>query len=180
MAVDHDDGLTDVEGSKRGKHLAPPCDIGGRIGIGPSVSERADRHQEIRRHILDPDHPKAVAFEDATDAREQMIVAAAKRREHMADHAKRAPIKPDLGQCRPYQRADENQVAAALAAKQSYRAPNLSNRYPVVTKAFDAAGIARAFQREQHAINAACFQAIGNRKRHRSTCRDQADRRCDL
>ena len=109
-----------------------------------------------------------------------MIVAAAKRREHMADHAKRAPIKPDLGQCRPYQRADENQVAAALAAKQSYRAPNLSNRYPVVTKAFDAAGIARAFQREQHTIDAACFQAVGDRKRHRSTCRDQADRRCDL
>ena len=79
---------------------------------------------------------------------QQMIVAAAKRRHDMAHDAKRSPVEPDLRQRRPRQAADEDQVAAAFAAKQSCRLADLADRNPVMAEARDAPGIAGAFQRE--------------------------------
>ena len=115
VAVDHHRGLADVERTERAQHLPPPRDIGAGAGIRRSAGDAALGHQQIGRDVLDPDHAKAVLLEDAADAGQQMIVAAAKRAHDLAEHAQRAPVQPDLRQRRPHQRADEDQVAAALA-----------------------------------------------------------------
>ena len=80
VAVDHDHGLADVERTERAEHLPPFGDIGAGSGIGRGAGDAALRHQHIGRDIPDADHPEAVLLEDAADARQQMIVAAAKRR----------------------------------------------------------------------------------------------------
>jgi hypothetical protein len=56
-----------------------------------------------------------------------MIVAAAKRRHDVTDPSNRTEIQPDLRQRRPLQGADEDQVAAALAAEQFDGAAELSD-----------------------------------------------------
>ena len=76
------------------------------------------------RDIPDADHPEPILFENAADARQQMIVAAAKRRPDVADDADGSPVQPDLRQRRPHQRADEDQVAAAFAAEQLVARPS--------------------------------------------------------
>ena len=80
MAVDHDDGLTDVERTERAQHLPPSGDVGGGGGVRRGAGNASLRHQQIGRDILDADHPEAVLLENAADAGQQMIVAAAKRR----------------------------------------------------------------------------------------------------
>ena len=144
MAVDHDDGLADVERTERVEHLAPFGDIGGGGGIRRGAGDASLGHQQIGRDILDADHAKAVLLEDAADARQQMIVAAAKRRPDVAEDAERSPVQPDLRQRRPHQRADEDQVAAALAAKQFCGPAELADRDPVMAKALDPHRIAGA------------------------------------
>ena len=69
---------------------------------------------------------------------EQMIVAAAKRGHDLAENADRAPVQPDLRQRRPQQDADEDQVAATLAAKQFCRPAELADRNPVMAKTLHA------------------------------------------
>ena len=101
-------------------------------------------HQQIRRDILDADHPKAVLFQNAADAGQQMIVAAAERRPHPADGAKRCPVETNFRQRRPHQRADKNQIAAVFRAKQLHRPAELADRNPVMTKARHLHGIAGA------------------------------------
>ena len=73
-----------------------------------------------------------------------MIVAAAKRRPDTAENTDRAPIEPDFRQRRALQRADEDQVAAALAAEQLCRTAELPDRNPVMAEAADARRIAGA------------------------------------
>ena len=144
MAVDHDDSLADIEGPERAQHLPPPCDVGGGRRIRRCAGDASLRHQEIGRDILDANHAKAVLLENAADPRQQMIVAAAKRRHDAAEDAERSPVQPDLRQRRPHQRADEDQVAATLAAKQFRRAAELADRNPVMAKALDPHRIAGA------------------------------------
>ena len=82
VTVDHDGGLTDVEGTERMQHLAPPGDVGSGIFVWRRPGEASLRHQEIRRDILDPDHPESVLFENAADPGQQMIVAAPEGGQH--------------------------------------------------------------------------------------------------
>src|SRR5207247_6484615 len=106
------------------------------------------RHQNVGGDIPDADHPKAVLFEDAADPRQQMIVTAAKRSPDAAEDADRSPVQPDFRQRRAQQRADKDQVAAALAAKQFCRAAELPDRDPVMAETSDAHRLAGAAQRE--------------------------------
>ena len=85
--------------------------------VRSSARQTALRHQQIRRDILDADHPKTVFFQDAADAGQQMIVAAAEGFQHTRHGAKRFPVEPDLGQRGPHQRADKHQIAAVFSAQ---------------------------------------------------------------
>src|SRR6267154_4176472 len=102
-----------------------------------------------------------------------MVVSAPERRPHAADDANRTPIQPNLRQCWPYQGADENQVAAILAAEQFYRPADLTNRNPVMAKPLHPNRIAGAFQREKNGIEAARDQGVRDRERHDAARRDQ-------
>ena len=102
---------------------------------GDLPGEASLRHQQIRRDILDSHHPEAVLFENAADPGQQMIVAAPESRPHTPDDAKRSPVEPNFRQRRPHQRADENQIAAVLRAKQSFGPAELADRNPVMAKA---------------------------------------------
>ena len=106
-----------------------------------------------------------------------MIVAAAERRPYPADDAKRRPIEPNFGQCRPHQRADEDQIAAVFRAKQLHRPADLADRYPVMTKALDPHRIAGPSECEQDRIDAAREEGVRDRERHHAAARDQTDRR---
>ena len=81
---------------------------------------------------------------------QQMIVAAAKRRHDIGPMTRSVPqsslISDSAGRTSA---ADENQVAAALAAKQLCGPADLADRNPVMAKARDACRIAGAFEREQ-------------------------------
>ena len=162
-------------GLERGQHLASPRDIAGGVLVRRGAGEASLRHQQIGSDVLDPDHAKPVLFENAADPGQQMIVAAAEGGPDAPEHAKRAPVQPDLRQRRPHQRADENQVAAILRAKQLDRPADLADRNPVMAKARHRYRIASALQREQHRLDAARAHAIGDRERHRAAACDQAD-----
>ena len=77
-----------------------------------------------------------------------MIVAAAKRTDDIAEKTERLEIQPDFRQRRPHQRADEDQVAAPLVAKQFCRPAELADRDPVMAETFDLHRIAGAAQCE--------------------------------
>ncbi len=177
MAVDHHDGLADIERAERAQHLPPPADVGGGRRIRRCAGDASLRHQDIGRDIPDADHPETVLLEDAADPREQMIVAAAKRRHDAAEDADRSPIQPHLRQRRPQQRTDEDQVAAALAAEQFCRPAELSNRNPVVTKPLDPDRIAGALEGEQNRRDAARGKRIRDREWHGAATCNHADRR---
>ena len=177
MPVDHDHGLADVEGPERAEHLPPFGDVSGGSGIGRGAGNASLRHQDIGGDIPDADHPKTVLFEDAADPRQQMIVAAAKRRQDAAEDADRSPVQPDFRQRRAQQRADEDQVAAALAAEQFCRAAELPDRDPVMAEARDASRIAGAAEREQHRRDPALAQQLRHRERHGAAACDDADGR---
>ena len=159
------------------QHLTPAGDVGGGLFIGRGPGDASLGHQQIGGDILDPDHAEAVLFEDAADAGQQMIVAAPERRPDPAEHANGGPVEPDLRQRRPHQRADENQIAAVLAAKQFDGPADLADRDPVMAKARHGDRIAGALQREQHGIEAARDQGVRDRERHDAAGRDHADRR---
>ena len=164
-------------GPERAEHLPPLGDIGGGGGIGRGAGNASLRHQNVGGDIADADHPKTVLFEDAADPRQQMIVAAAKRRPDAAEDADRSPVEPDFRQRRAQQRADEDQVAAALAAKQFCGAAELPDRDPVMAEALDAIRIAGAAQREQHRRDPALAKRLRHRERHGATAGDDADGR---
>src|SRR5581483_7703005 len=117
--------------------------------------ETAFRREQIGRDVLDAYHAKTFALENAADAREQMIVAAPERRKDLGQHAQRAPIQANFRQRRPAQRADEDEVAAAFAAKQPHRPPELADRNPVMAKARKLRRLADATQREHDRRDAA-------------------------
>ena len=103
MTVDHHDGLADVERTERAQHLPPSRDVGGGGRIGRRAGDASLGHQDFGRDILDADHPETVLLENAADPRQQMIVAAAKRRHDAAEDADRSPVQPDFRQRRPQQ-----------------------------------------------------------------------------
>ncbi len=164
-------------GPERAEHLPPLGDIGDGGGIGRGAGNVSLRHQNVGGDIPDADHPKTVLFEDAADPRQQMIVTAAKRRPDAAEDADRSPVQPDFRQRRAQQRADEDQVAAALAAEQFCGAAELPDRDPVMAEALDATGIAGAAEREQHRRDPALAKRIRHRERHGAAAGDDADRR---
>src|SRR5580704_14671833 len=104
-----------------------------------------------------------------------MIVAAAERRPYLADDAKRAPIEPNFRKRGAHQVADEDQVAAALGAKQSCRPPHLTDRDPVMTETLDPLRVADSPEREQHGIDAALAKRIRDREGHHAAGCDQSD-----
>ena len=147
------------------------------VGVRRRSGQAALGHQQVRRDVPDADHPETLLLEDAANARQQMIVAAPERGQHPPEHAQRAPVETDFRQRRPRQRADKDQIAAILAAKQFCRPADLADRDPVVAKTFDPHGIAGPAQGEQYWRNAAGDQRIRDRERHRTASRDQANRR---
>ena len=96
MAVDHDDGLADIEGTERAQHLPPFRDVGGGGRIRRCAGNASLGHQDVGRDILDADHAETVLLENTADPRQQMIVAAAKRRHDAAEDADRSPVQPAL------------------------------------------------------------------------------------
>ena len=177
MPVDHDHGLADVERAERGEYLPPLGDVSGGRGIGRGAGNVSLRHQDVGGDIPDADHPKTVLFKDAADPGQQMIVTAAKRGPDAAKDADRSPVEPDFRQRRAQQRADEDQVAAALAAKQFCGAAELSDRDPVMAEALDASRITGAAQREQYRRDPPCGKRLRHRERHGATACDDADGR---
>ncbi|MHC2618994.1 hypothetical protein ACVIW2_001026 [Bradyrhizobium huanghuaihaiense] len=83
----------------------------------------------------------------------------------------------DLGQRRPHQGADEDQVAAALLAEQPHRAAELADRDPAVAEFLHPRRIAGTAQRKQHRRDAARGERLGHSERHRAAAGDHADRR---
>ncbi len=74
----------------------------------------------------------------------QMIVAAAKGADDIAEQPQRREVEPDLRERGPHQRADEDQVAAALLAEQPHRAAELADRDPAMAEFLHPRGIAGA------------------------------------
>ncbi|MGY4469516.1 hypothetical protein ACVWWK_005225 [Bradyrhizobium sp. LB9.1b] len=124
-----------------------------------------------------PDHAKAALLENAPDAGQQMIVAAAEGADDIAEQPERCEVDPDLRERRPYQRADEDQVPAAFFAKQPHGAAKLANRNPAVTEFLHSRRIAGPPKGKQHRCDAAGGERVGNRERHRAAACDHADRR---
>src|ERR1700726_3474062 len=98
---------------------------------------------------------ESVSLQDAADPGQQMIVAAAKRRPHLLEDAKRAKVETNLGERRPHQRTDEHQTATALTAKQLPGPAEFADRNPVMAKARRALRVADAAQCEQDRRDAA-------------------------
>src|SRR6185312_3969688 len=107
----------------------------------------------------------------------QMIVTAAKRGPDAAKDADRSPVQPDFRQRRTQQRADEDQVAAALAAEQFCGAAELPDRDPVLAEALDAIRITGAAEREKHRRDPPLAKRLRHRKRHGAAACDDADGR---
>jgi hypothetical protein len=145
-----------------------------------SLGQAADAalgHQEVGRDILDADHAKAALLENAPDAGQQMIVAAAECADDIAKQPERREVDPDLRERRSHQRADEDQVAAALFAKQPHGAAELADRDPAMTEFLYPRWIAGSPKWKQHRRDAAGGERVGNRERHRAAASDDADRR---
>src|ERR1700738_5371644 len=109
-----------------------------------------------------------------------MIAAAAKRSPYLSNNSNGAPVQPNIGQRRPYQRSDENQIAAVFRPQQARKPAALADRNPVMTKTRDLRRIADALQRKQNRADIAREQGVRHREWQHATCRDQADRRGSL
>ena len=127
MAVDHDRSLPDIERTERPQHLPPLGDIGVGVFVRGGAGQATRGHQQVRGDVLDADHPEPILFEDAADAGQQVIVAAAERFQHARHGANRFPVETDLGQSGPHQRADKHQVAAVFSAQQFCKPAELAD-----------------------------------------------------
>ena len=76
--IGNDRGLTDIERSERGDDVKCACDIGAITRRRLVAAEHAFRHDDFRRDLFDADDPQAALFEQAGDAGQEPIVAAAK------------------------------------------------------------------------------------------------------
>src|SRR6266705_6771607 len=89
-------------------------------------------------------------LEDAADAREQVIVAAAVEPDDPRHEADGLPVEPDLADRRADQIADEHHVTALLGPCQAAHAPELAERDPVMLVALARRRFAPAADRKQH------------------------------
>ena len=138
-------GLADVERAERAQHVPPLAMSAAALSSGAIAGDASFGHQQIRRDVLDPDHPKTVLFEDAADPGQQMIVAAAKRRTTCRPNTRTVPqssrISDSAGRTSVPMKTRSRQFSAA---KQFYRPADLADRNPVMAKSLDLHRIAGA------------------------------------
>ena len=101
-------------------------------------------HDDFGRHLVDADDPHAALFEQAGNAREQPVVAAAEEPDDPRQQPDRLPVEADLRQRRPQHRADEQRLAAALGAGEDARNAPPARRNPMMGIALDHLGIGPA------------------------------------
>src|SRR5579872_6392455 len=105
-----------------------------------------------------------------------MVIAAAKGCPYPTDQAKRSPVEAYLRERGSHHASNEDEVLAVLGAEKLCGAPKLTDRDPMMTKSFGRLSVANALQREDHGMQAARLQGLGDCKRHGSASGDQADR----
>src|SRR5262249_56864680 len=81
--------------------------------------------------------PETIPHEDFRNARQQMVVAAAKDAQDPRQQPQRLEVGPDSPDRGPHQRSDENDVAAAFAAGEATKPAELPDRRPVMRQAGD-------------------------------------------
>ena len=96
MALSYHHGLPNVERAHRGQHLESARDVGGGLRIGLVAPERARWCGDFRRHLMGAEQAKPVAFEDAANAGQEMIVAAAKSADDARHRDHGGPVEPHL------------------------------------------------------------------------------------
>ena len=79
----------------------------------------------------------ALAFEEAHDARQHVIVAADAEAEQEGQILDGAEIEPDIGEIRPRDRADDDEIAAALVLERGEQLADLAPFQPGVREAVD-------------------------------------------
>src|SRR5437870_13205082 len=95
------------------------------------AAERAFRHQNLGRDLMRPNEPEPMLFENFGDPGEQMIVPAAEDLEHGRQQPQRLDVRPDTPDRRPHHGADEDHIAAALAASDPAEPAELPKGGPV-------------------------------------------------
>src|SRR5262249_8050342 len=119
---------------------------------------------------------KAVLFKKGGDALEQLVVAAAKHTEDARQEPQRLEIEPDLPDCRPHHRADENDIAAAFAARQAAKRAELTDRRPVMPIGRNPRCIRPAANCKKHDPASVLCHRIGNCKRQGSAAANNCQR----
>ena len=108
---------------------------------------------------------------------QQMLVAAVEMADRTGQHAQRREIEiAQLAKARPHQRADEDHVAAAFAAREPQKPAELRDVGPMMRIVFHALRIGPAAQREQHGTAATLEQRVGDRERKGAAAADDRDR----
>jgi hypothetical protein len=119
---------------------------------------------------------KPVALEDAADAGQEMVVAAAKGADdarHL-DHGR--PVEPHLTNRGADQPTDQHEIAAALGTSEPAKSPELADRDPAMRIGRDRLRIDEAAQGEQHDPTPAALNRRRDRQRYAAAAADDAQR----
>ena len=176
VALSDHHGLPDIERAHGRQHLESARDVGGGLRIGLVAPERARWGSDVRRHLMGAEQAKSVALEDAADAGQEMIVAAAKGADdarHL-DHGR--PVEPHLADRGAHQPTDQHEVAAALGAGEPAKPPELADRDPAMRIGCDRLRIDEAAQGEQHDPTPAALNRRRDRQRNAAAAADDAER----
>src|SRR5262245_4578849 len=140
------------------------------------ASEGSFRHQDFRGDRLCSNQPEPVLFENRGNTLEQMIVTAAEDADDSRQQPECLEVGSDLPNCRPYHRADQNDIATALPAGEPTKHAELSHRSPVMRIAREPFWIRPTTNGEKHDAAPALSYRVGDRKRQAAAAADDRHR----
>ncbi len=150
VAIDDDHGLADIERAQRLQRPLADGDVGAVIrAVGRTPPRLARGSENAGRDLMRAEQAEAFLLEQLADAGQQMIVAAAQHAEHARQAPESGQIEPEVADARAQHGADEDDIAAAMAAQLGGEPAELAEMDPGMRPGFDVRA-GEAAQREHH------------------------------
>src|SRR5262249_13410555 len=162
VTIRHDGGLTNIERPERGNELERAIDIAIVARRRLVAAEHTVGDEQFRRHIFDADDAQAAALDDAGHARQQRIVAAAKKAHDPRHQLDGVPVQPQGTERRSQHGTDEYDFAAILRFGEAEETPGLAERNPMVCVAAHHGGLGPALDAEHDWAASARGHGVGH------------------
>src|SRR5207244_2109091 len=132
VVVGDDDRLPDVEGPHDADERKAARDV-GKVAFGRTMpAERSLRDENFRRDFMRAKQLESILLEDARDAGEKMVIAAAKKATDARQIPQRDKVRMQLGELRPQHGPDDHDIAATGRPRQPAKPAELAETRPVM------------------------------------------------